>query len=477
VKEALEQQASTRQRQEQTARFREEQRKERKSGEENARRLEEIRAASRQRTLSQRGELDGARQRREALREKELQRHTELQSTVAEQRQLLVSQAALRPALPRSTLPRPALPRPTLERPALPQSTPARPALPRPTLERPAGPPAPPLQKSATFPSSAPLPAIEDEQGLSWLSTQGSFIVDENGNAIYLRGVTVIGFDSVSPGPNQTVAQALALDDVGLSSLSDGWGVNLIRVPLTSHAVLLGNDSLSANDLLSGLDDLIYQSESVGCYVLLALKPASERDGILPSDDDYLSMRTLALRYQDQPAVLYEPFASVSALAPNWLGIAQAVIGTIRPQHPASLLFIGNGSGTADVRELPLTFTTGDAIYNLVYTMRLTPQLMNTVDRLSLQALAQNYPVFVSEWSDSGPDFGRSSALSAELIASCTVGWAAANWNAEPRLVFNAAAHEFSATRWGMEAQRGLAQPVRPLLMPYGGEESSTTQQ
>lgn len=314
----------------------------------------------------------------------------------------------------------------------------------------------------------APLP---DDSPLSWLSTQGSFVIDENGNAVYLRGVTVTGLDTVNPGPNQTVAQALALDDVGLGILADGWGVNLIRVPFTANSILSGNASLTTEGLLQGLDDLIAQAENAGCYVLLALKPRQEATGILPGDDDYLCMRSLAIRYRDQPAVLYEPFASTSLLADNWLGIAQAVIGTIRREHQASLLFMGNGKGTADVNGLPLMFTSGNPIYNMVYTIRLTPSVMNTTNRQSLHTLSETYPLFVSEWSDGGPDFGRSSAFAADLIERLAAGWAAANWNAEPRLVANAPAHRFSATRWGMLVQRAIAQPVRPLLTSYGGSD------
>jgi hypothetical protein len=308
-----------------------------------------------------------------------------------------------------------------------------------------------------------------EEPTLSWLSAQGGFLVDENGNAVYLRGVNVTGLDTVTPGVNQTLAEALTLDQSSLTTLTDGWGVNLIRVPFTADSILSGTTTLPASVLLEGLDDLIVQAEGAGCYVLLALQPAQEADHILPSDNDYLCMQSLAIRYRDQPAVLYEPFASQSLLANNWRGIALAVIGTIRRQHPASLLFLGNGKGAADVSRLPLTFATGDPIYNMVYTIRLTPQDMNTVDRLSLQALSRNYPVFVSHWSDSGPDFGRSSELAADLIERYAAGWAAANWNADPRLVHNTSAHQYSATRWGLLVQRTLAQPVKPLLRSYLG--------
>lgn len=310
-----------------------------------------------------------------------------------------------------------------------------------------------------------PLP---DDSPLSWLSTQGGFVVDENGNPIYLRGVTVTGLDTVNPAPNQTVAQALGLDDVGIATLTNGWGINVVRVPFVSPSILSGTVSLAAADLLQGLDGLIAQAEAAGCYVLLALKPGREANGILPSDDDYLCMRSLAIRYRDQPAVLYEPFASISTLANNWIGIAQAVIGTIRLEHPASLLFMGNGKGTASVDGLPLVFSSGDPIYNLVYTIRLSPTVLNTAKRDSLLALSERSPVFVSEWSDGGPDFGRSSALAADLIVRVGAGWAASNWNSDPGLVVDATARKFSATRWGMVVQRTLAQPVRSLLPSYG---------
>jgi hypothetical protein len=394
----------------------------------------DVRTAAKQEVAMRKRDSDLVHKRRMASREKQLRR-------LAESR---ISPAELPPrALPSSK--RLADVRPSA---ALPSTTSKAAARPQP---------------------GTPLP---DDSPLSWLSTQGGFVVDENGNAVYLRGVTVTGLDTVKPAADQTLAQALSLDDVGLAVLANGWGVNLIRLPFTSSSILSGNIALTPEGLLQGIDDLIAEAESAGCYVLLALKPGREATGILPSDDDYLCMQSLARRYRDQPAVLYEPFASTSLLADNWLGIAQAVIGTIRREHQGSLLFMGNGKGTAGVEGLPLIFTSGDPIYNLVYTLRLAPSVMNTVKRESLQTLSHDYPLFVSEWSDSGPDFGRSSAFAADLIGRVGAGWAAANWNTEPSLVISAGAHKFSATRWGMIVQRALAQPVRPLLIPYSPSTS-----
>jgi hypothetical protein len=319
---------------------------------------------------------------------------------------------------------------------------------------------------SVPLPSAVPEPVIEE--GLSWLSVQGSFMIDEDGNPVPLRGVTVVGLDATSPLPGQTLADGLALDSFNIAALADGWGVNLVRIPFMSRTILSGNGALPAAQLLSDLDDLIAALSASGCYVLLTMSPSAE-DGGLPGAEDYACWRALAIRYQDEPAVLYEVFSSDSVLADNWLEVAQTVIGTIRREHTASLLFVGNGTAAADVRGFPLRFTTGDPVHNLVYTIRLTPQLLSTVDRPQLQTLANAYPVFASQWSDGGTDFSRASELASALLQRYGMGWASANWNAPPRLVIDAAAHRFAPTRWGLVAQRALALPVKPMLTPFGG--------
>jgi Cellulase (glycosyl hydrolase family 5) len=298
-------------------------------------------------------------------------------------------------------------------------------------------------------------------------------VVDENGSAVHLRGITVAGLDTLRPAPGQALADALALGDASLSVLVDRWGANLVRIPFTSRAVLSGTPSLSASDLLAGLDDLIVTISSAGCYVLLALEPSTVVVNGLPSDDDYVCWKSLAIRYKDEPAVLYELFAANSSLAHNWLGVAQALIGTVRREHTASLLFVSNGAATADLSGFPLRFTTGELVHNLVYTIRMTPQLLNTVDRAQLQSLTQRCPVFVSQWSGSGTDLGRSSELAADMMERYGVGWAAANWNAEPRIVIDAGTSQFVPTRWGLLVQRALALPVRARLARFGGTENS----
>src|SRR5258708_28147399 len=174
------------------------------------------------------------------------------------------------------------------------------------------------------------------------------------------------------------------------------------------------------------------------------------------------------IRYRVERAVLDEPFASSAFLGDKWLGIAQAVIGTIRREHQASLLFMGNGRGTADVSGLPLIFTTGNPIYNILYTIRLTPSVMNTTNRQSLHTVSETYPLFVSEWSDGGPDFGRSSAFAADLIERLAAGGAAADWKAGPRGVEGGSAPRCSPPRLGMRVGAAIPQPAPPVVRAFG---------
>ena len=142
--------------------------------------------------------------------------------------------------------------------------------------------------------------------------TRGNFIIDENGDSrARCRGVTVRGLDSVAPQGGQTVADALSLNASNLATITDQWGANLVRLPFGAATILNGNGSLAASDLLAGLDLTIAAITDAGAYVLLALEAAA---GAGPADADSVQVwQSLAARYQGEPRVFYEVFASTSS--------------------------------------------------------------------------------------------------------------------------------------------------------------------
>jgi Cellulase (glycosyl hydrolase family 5) len=332
--------------------------------------------------------------------------------------------------------------------------------------------------RAASRLADTPAPPLYEEpaDSLSWLRAANGFLADENGNAVTLRGVTVEGLDGVAPAPGKTVADALALDNANITTLSDLWAFNVVRIPFQPATIVSGTGSLAASDLLAGLDDTINALAEANIYTLFALRvgaPDGPAGTPLPDQSVFDCWNLLAQHYQDEAAVLYEIFASVLPIQSDWLSTAPVLIGTIRQQHPASLLFVGNGSATADTTGLPLRFTTGDPTPNLVYTIRVgTPPEVSFTEENTLSGLAKSFPVFVSDWAGGGASDSYSGAESvANIFARESVGWAAANWNGEPRLVTNAASHNFAPTRWGYTVQRAMALPTRePLTKLLPGE-------
>jgi len=327
---------------------------------------------------------------------------------------------------------------------------------------------------------ASPAPPLEEPQdNLLWLRTADSFVVDENGAALSLRGITVQGLDAAAPAANQSVAATISLDDENLSAISDLWAINLVRLPLKAQTILSGNNSLSGTDLLAAIDDIVAALGQLGIYTLLSLQaPVSqgETTAPLPDQSAFDCWGLLAQHYQDEPAVLFEIFSSPLPISGDWFSAAQRLIGFIRRQHPASLLFVGNGSGTVDTSGLPLRFTTGDPTPNIVHTIRVAPQTQfSTSDQNLLASLTHSFPVLTSDWSSGASGFDRSAEFTANLFSRYGIGWAASNWNGEPRLVTNSDGHNFSPTRWGLAVQRAMTLPKKePLEMLLPGEESNS---
>ena len=292
--------------------------------------------------------------------------------------------------------------------------------------------------------------------------TYGNFIIDQNGDALALRGVTVLGLDSVAPQGGQTVADALSLNASNLATITDQWGANLVRLTFGTATILNGNGNLGSSDLLAGLDLTIAAITDAGAYVLLALEAAA---GAGPADADTVQVwQSLAARYQSEPRVFYEVFASSSPIPGNFMAAFATVIATIRQLDLSSLIFVPGSANGLDVTGVPLRDAGGDPVTNLVYTISVS--LKNAPDPDVLSAVSAVYPVFASMWSDDGSDLGRQASRIADLFERCAIGWAAANWNSDPRLVMDAGGGDFTPTIWGNVVLRAIKLTTPPLLEP-----------
>jgi hypothetical protein len=316
----------------------------------------------------------------------------------------------------------------------------------------------------ATVPSPTlfPIPAAT---ALLRLSTTGAFITDDSGNAVSLRGVSVRGLDTLTP--DQDAPTALSLDEDNLSLMRDVWGLNLVRIPFQAQTILSGSSAVGSDGILASLDQAIAVISQAGLYILLAIEappPTATNTAPCPDATTIQAWQTLAARYNGQNAVLYELFASTAPLEPTWPQDAQVLIGSVRAANQAALIFVGGGLGGVDLTHLPLLFPTGEPVFGLVYTIDVSPTTASQADDGALSAFAASYPVFASTWTE-GDD--RLAPYIADLFGRNGIGWAAANWNADPFLIADAANHDFTSTSWGLVAQRAAAAPAPQLLQPF----------
>ena len=320
--------------------------------------------------------------------------------------------------------------------------------------------PTPPLLEPADAPASL---AVTQAEGptLSRLSTSGNFILDESGQTIVLRGITVVGLDAAAPASGQTLADALSIDENNLALMTAIWGMNLVRLPFQAQTMLTGNGAVPARKILAGLDSAVTLISEAGAYVLLALEATP--GAILPDASTQQAWQTLAKRYKDEPGILYEIYASTETLASEWMQTALSLIGTIRSQNSAAMIFVNTGNGGV-FTGFPLLLPTGDPIFNLVYTVNISPQNSSGPDDGPLASFADSYPVFASTWSDDATNPSRVSPYVGDFFARHSIGFAAANWNADPRLVTDAVNHDFTSTSWGLIAERAATLPVRQML-------------
>jgi len=312
--------------------------------------------------------------------------------------------------------------------------------------------------------------AIDKAGALTRLRTSGAFVVAEDGAAVSLRGVSVQGLDSCAPAAGRSVAQSIALDDAGVTQLTDLWGVNLIRLPIQASTLQAGTGPLSAHDLLAGVDDLAGRLADSNVYTLLAVRfpaPGPASAGPFPDPATGACLAQLATRYSETPSVLFELSVSAAPTDADWASAILALVGIMRQAHPASLLFVGDGRPTTNAG-CPLLYSNGEPAPNLIYAVGIAPQTAySPSDETALAAFSRGFPVVATDWaSGTGQEFDRSAEAVAATFGRCGLGWAASSWNAAPRLVVDPTAANFAPTRWGSVVQRAMSAPRKlPLTM------------
>ncbi len=351
------------------------------------------------------------------------------------------------------------------------------------------------------------------------LGTVDRFVVSlRTGEAVRLRGVNRSGLEYAVPDPPGGAAgsvggrgflEAVGISEEEIATIAREWGANVVRIPFNQDFALNGSGGRSAEEYLGALDRVIAWAARHGCYTLLDLQWLDARrefgttDGMglepnrvapLPDASSVTLWTTLARRYADEPAVLFDLFnephdllsddphgllgvhaGGVIAPIPGrrvgmiqWQRWAHHLIATIRAHHPLALIFVSGINWAYDLRGMPLVDDSGVPLKNIVYSTHVYPwlstprvpfpwpwrRLEDDWDR-AFGHLAARVPVFAGEWGGEPGDLEWGARLRRYLDAR-DIGWTAWSWSDWPHLVADARRGDRSPTAFGELVRDGL---------------------
>jgi endoglucanase len=310
---------------------------------------------------------------------------------------------------------------------------------------------------------------------------------------VLLRGINRSGLEYTQPAENGFLAAArLTADEMREIILN--WRSNIIRLPFNQDWALQGTCGHSAEEYLASLDQVISWAAALGAYTILDLqwldadtvyghtidqdrKQRANHVPPTPNPDSIRLWRTLARRYRDESAVLFDllnephdPLADdvlplyyvspdgeviesyESYVGPEeWARWAERLVAEIRAIRPAGLILVEGIDWGFDLRGVRVQAP------NIVYSTHI---YSNRNPKVWWKAIGNSseIPVFVGEWGgkDQDLEFGRSLA---DVMRRQNLGWTAWSWVDHPQLIRPPGAPNYEPTLFG--------QLVRSELLGY----------
>jgi len=239
-----------------------------------------------------------------------------------------------------------------------------------------------------------PLPKPEETDSLSpslygKLSVKGSQLVDENGNAVQLRGVSTHGLSFYPQYVNAELFSELRRD----------WNANVIRLAMytaESGGYCTGGDREYLKDLVrSGVE---YAKEQ-GLYAIVDWHILSDGDPNQHKAEAMDFFAQMSEEFAGYSHVLYEICNEPNG-GTSWEEIkayAQEIIPVIRIHAPDAVILVGTPNWSQDLNEAAADPITG--YDNIMYTLHFYAATHKDDLRHTLTAaIDAGLPVFVSEY-------------------------------------------------------------------------------
>ncbi len=300
----------------------------------------------------------------------------------------------------------------------------------------------------------------ELSNGLARLTTLGNRIVDSRTAAPkLLRGLNRSGLEYTDPDEEGFLSNA-GISHFEIRWLAGEWKCNIIRLPVNQDFALRGREPHGAGVYLRDLDRVISWASRYGCYTLLDLQwldadnpfgPNRQFVPPLPNPDSAWFWQTLARRYRDEPAVLFDilnepndrdlvdphrlwkpdgtqyPALHRRVSMQEWKPWALTLIDAIRAEGSEALIFVSGTNWAYDLRGFPLDRA------NLVYSTHVYENKGAQWEEC-FGALSRTYPVFSAEWGGNEYQFDWGRRLLA-YFDQIGIGWTAWSWSDWPHMM------------------------------------------
>ena len=315
--------------------------------------------------------------------------------------------------------------------------------------------------------------------GLPGLGTSGNQIINlATLEPVILRGVNRSGLEYAGPD-EQGFLSGASLSRSEIQQIFREWRSNIIRLPFNQDFVIRGRLGWSGEEYQRALDQVISWASALGAYTLLDLQwldadrtYGGDRNFVapLPNLESVELWTTLARRYANEPAVLYDLFNEPhdrldddphplnredgTTYPPRqrrvtmneWQPWARMLTQAIRSENPDALVFIGGTNWAYDLRGIPME------LENIVYSTHVYPN-KGTDWTEAFGNLSKSVPVFAGEFgsSDTAGDLDFVQRL-IQYMEELNIGWTAWSWSDSPFLV-----DRYIPTAFGRVVQQALA--------------------
>ena len=225
------------------------------------------------------------------------------------------------------------------------------------------------------------------EHGRSRVS--GNSLVDANGRAIQLKGVSTHGLAWFPEYINKEA----------FKSLRDDWGANAVRLALYTEEYGGYCSNGSKSQLKEKIQEGVRAATDLGMYVIIDWHVLSDQNPNKHKNEAIAFFREMAEKYKNQSNVLYEICNEPNG-GTSWTQVksyAEAVIKEIRAIDANAIILIGTPTWSQDVDIAAKNPITG--YQNLMYTFHFYAATHKDTYRKKLEAAVRaGLPVFVSEY-------------------------------------------------------------------------------